>query len=140
MNMAPYQLVGNVPVFQDWLYMSSSFCLATLPRWRIISLEIPTFTGAFLFWVCFLFVLFCLFVCFFLGGCLFVCCWYFGVLLLFLCVLGGLFLFFGGCFCFVLFLLLFVCFFVFVLGGGGGVLPDGAVQLMDGELRCHAGG
>ena len=51
MIMTSFRLVGNVPVSKDWLH--NSLRLATLPRWRIIPLEMPSFPGAFLF--CFLF-------------------------------------------------------------------------------------
>ena len=96
------------------------------------------------------------FVCLFVVGILGFCCCFFvfwggGIFVFggrFCCCCCFCFCLFVFCFCFVYFvfwllLFWFVCgfllllFFVFFWGGG---LPDGAVQLMDGELRCHAGG
>ena len=48
MIMVSFQLVENVPVFQDWLYsMSRSFCSATFLRLGIISLNMPFFPWPF---------------------------------------------------------------------------------------------
>ena len=104
MIMASFQLVGNVPVLQDWLYNDVQEFL-----FRHTSEMTDHLIGnAIRPWG----FLLCLFCC----CCCCCCCVFFFVFCLFVCL--------------VLLLLLLLLFF----------LSDGAFQLMDGELRCYAGG